>query len=308
MVLCAGYGTRLRPLSDELPKPLVPFGDRTLLEHVLDGLLPAFLPAVVNAHHLADVFAERAKTDDRIAEVVVESEIRGTAGGVAGARAHLGPAPVIITNGDVLARVDWAALVARTPPSGVCLAVAPRAAGEGTVGLGERAEVVRLRGERFGAELSSGDYVGTMALGEEALAGLPDAGCLIGDLTLPLLRRGAPVSTLVVAGRWFAPGDGVAEYLDEHRAWLEERAAVSPVSSRPRATPVPPPALASYVGPGATIPKGVDLAGCVLGAGVTVTGVGLLRRVVAWPGARVSAPLEDAVVTTRGTVVRRPIA
>lgn len=304
MVLCAGYGTRLRPLSDELPKPLVPFGDRTLLEHVLDSLAPAFLPVLANAHHLADVFVERAKTYDRIAEVLVEPEIRGTAGGVAGAREHLGPAPVIVTNGDVLARIDGEALAARTPPAGVCLAVSPRGVGEGTVGLGARGEVVRLRGERFGVELASGDYVGTMALGEEPLAALPERGCLIGDVTLPLLRRGAPVTTLVVAGRWFAPGDGIAEYLDEHRAWLEERAAVSPVSSRSGVAPE----LASYLGPGATIAAGVELAACVLGAGVTVTGSGQLRAVVAWPGARVSAPLEDSVVTTRGSVVRRPLS
>ena len=301
MVLCAGYGTRLRPLSDELPKPLVPFGDRSLLEHVLDGLTPAFLPALVNAHHLAEVFAELVRSYERIADVVVEPEIRGTAGGVAGARALLGPAPVIVTNGDVLARVDCAALVARTAPAGVCLAVAPRAVGEGTVGLGTEGEVVRLRGERFGAEVASGDYVGTLALGAEPLAGLPAQGCLIGDVTLPLLRRGAPVSTLLVAGRWFAPGDGIAEYLDEHRAWLQERAAASPASTRGGRVPE----LASYRGPGVTVAPGVDLDASVLGTGVTVSGSGLLRGVVAWPGAHVSAPLEDAVVTTRGTVVRR---
>ncbi len=301
MVLCAGYGTRLRPLSDELPKPLVPFGDRTLLEHVLDGLTPAFLPALANAHHLAEVFAELVRGYERIADVLVEPEIRGTAGGVAGARALLGPAPVIVTNGDVLARIDWQALVARTAPAGVCLAVSPRAVGEGTVGLGAQGEVVRLRGERFGAEVASGDYVGTLALGAEPLATLPAHGCLIGDVTLPLLRRGAPVSTLFVAGRWFAPGDGIAEYLDEHRAWLRERAAASPASTRNGRVAE----LASYVGPGVTVAPGVALDASVLGAGVTVTGSGLLRGVVAWPGAQVSAPLEDAVVTTRGTVVRR---
>lgn len=302
MVLCAGYGTRLRPLSDELPKPLIPFGDRALLEHVLDGLTPGFLPVIANAHHLAGLFVELVRGYERIAEVLVEPEIRGTAGGVAGARARLGPGPLLVTNGDVLARIDGEALLARTAPSGVCLAVAPRAVGEGTVGLGAHGEVVRLRGERFGVEVASGDYVGTMALGEAPLASLPAQGCLIGDVTLPLLRRGAPVSTLLVAGRWFAPGDSIAEYLDEHRAWLQERAAASPASSRTGAAP----ALASYVGPGATVAPGVELEASVLGAGVTVAGSGPLRSVVAWPGAHVSAPLEDAVVTTRGTVVRRP--
>jgi len=288
MVLCAGYGTRMRPLTEERPKPLLPFGDRTLLEHVLGGLGHEFLPALVNAHHLLDVFIELTQGWDAIAEVLVESEILGTAGGVAGARGRLGPAPVVVTNGDVLARVDVEPLLADTPHEGVCLAVAPRALGAGTVGLGARGEVVRLRGERFGLEVASGDYVGTLGLGEQALAALPERGCLIGDVTLPLLRRGAEVTTLAVGGHWFAPGDGIGAYLDEHRAWLAERAEPS------------------YLGPDARVAPGVELVGSVIGAGATVAGSGRLEGVVVWPGARASAPLSDAVVTARGGVVRRP--
>jgi mannose-1-phosphate guanylyltransferase len=288
MVLCAGYGTRMRPLTEERPKPLLPFGDRTMLEHVLEGLGPAFLPALVNAHHLSAVFIELTQGWDAIAEVLVESEILGTAGGVAGARGRLGPAPVVVTNGDVLARVDVEALLARTPHDGVCLAVAPRSLGAGTVGLGAGGEVVRLRGERFGSEVASGDYVGTLGLGEEALAALPACGCLIGDVTLPLLRRGAAVTTLPVGGHWFAPGDGIAAYLDEHRAWLAERAA------------------SSYVAADAQVAPRIELVGSVIGAGAMVGGTGRIEGVVVWPGARASAPLSDAVVTAAGSIVRRP--
>jgi mannose-1-phosphate guanylyltransferase len=298
MVLCAGYGTRMRPLTDERPKPLLPFGDRTLLEHVLDGLPPALLPAVVNAHHLPDVFIELTKRWRAIAEVLVESEILGTAGGVAGAGGRLGPAPVVVTNGDVLARVDFAALLAHTPPEGVCLAVAPCDLGTGTVGLGARGEVVRLRGERFGNEVASGDYVGTLGLGDGALEALPARGCLIGDLTLPLLRRGLSVTTVPVRGHWFAPGDGLAAYLDEHRAWLAERAAgMTHVSAA-----VAPP---SYVAAGARVASGVELVASVIGADASVSGTGVLEGVVVWPGAEVCAPLSDAVVTARGNMVRR---
>ena len=56
MVLCAGYGTRLRPLTDELPKPLVPVGDRSVLGHIASALkLAGFERLVVNAHHLPEV-------------------------------------------------------------------------------------------------------------------------------------------------------------------------------------------------------------------------------------------------------------
>ena len=291
MVLCAGLGTRMRPLTEERPKPLLPFGDRTLLEHVLASRGDEFLPAVVNAHHLADVFREITNSYHGISQVVMEPEVRGTAGGVAGARAWLGPGSVLVTNGDVLARLEPAALFDRTRPGSLCLAVAPKPAGAGTVGLGADGEVVRLRGERFGVERSSGDYVGTLALGPDLLAALPERGCLIGDVTLPLLRRGVVVRTHPVEGRWFAPGDGIGAYLDEHVAWLCERSGG---------------ASDSYVATDASVGPGVELVASVIGAGASVMGSGRVDRVVAWPGARVVAPLADAVVTTSGLVVRRP--
>jgi len=291
MVLSAGFGARLRPLTDERPKPLVPFGDRTLLEHALLGLGEGLLPALVNAHHLADYFVELTRGYAGIAKVVVEPELRGTAGGVAGARAWLGPAPVVITNADVLAPIDALSLLAATPEQGVCLAVGPRPVGQGTLGLGAGGSVVRLRGERFGEETASGDYLGTLAMSAAVLAALPDRGCLIGDVTLPLLRRGAPVTTLRVEGRWLAPGDGIAQYLDEHERWLRQR--------------VPEPG-GSFVGPGALVGPGVILVASVLGAGAEVFGNGRCERVVAWPGARFSAPLADAVVTGAGRIVPRP--
>jgi mannose-1-phosphate guanylyltransferase len=292
MVLCAGFGTRLLPLSDELPKPLVPIGDRSLLEHVLDVLDRAgFCPAAVNAHHLVEIFVERTSSWSRIAEVVHEPEIRGTAGGVRGARALFEPGPLVVTNGDVLVSFEPARLIERTSPDGLCLAVAPRQRGEGSVGIGEGGRVVRLRGERFGEELAGADYVGTMALGASVLAELPERGCLIGDVTLPLLRRGAPVLTDAIAAGWSAPGDGLADYLDANLAWLGARF----------------PAPASFVAPGARVGGDVTLVSSLIGLGAEVSGHGRLERVVVWPGARAVAPLSDAVVTRSGSVVPRPV-
>ncbi|HTQ05662.1 MAG TPA: sugar phosphate nucleotidyltransferase [Polyangiaceae bacterium] len=291
MVLAAGHGTRLRPLTDERPKPLVPFGDRTLLEHALDRLGPALLPAVVNAHHLSAILREFTLGSARISQVIVEPELRGTAGGVAGARAFFGAGPLVVTNADVLAAVDMEALVAATPEDGVCLAVVGAAPGEGPVGVAADGRVVRLRGERYGEEAAGGDYVGTIGIGARVLAELPERGCLIGDVAMPLARRGGSVSTVPVEGGLLAPGDGIAEYLAAHRVWLERRSGGDG---------------ASFVGEGARIEPGVELSESVIGAGAFVAGRGRVERVVAWPGARVTAPLADAVVTTAGRVVRPP--
>lgn len=291
MVLCAGFGTRLRPLTDERPKPLVPFGDRTLLEHVLAGLgAQGLLPAVVNSHHLAPVFRALVADFDGILKVVEEPEIRGTAGGVAGARHVLAKGPVLVTNADVLASVDGRRLLERTPPDGLCLAVAPRPRGSGTVGVGAAGRVVRLRGERFGEELEGGDYVCTLGIGEDALAALPPAGCLIGEVALPLARRGGALVTMRAEGELVEPGDSPVAYHAGNLAWLARRGE------------------ASFVAEGARVAPQVALRQAIVGRGAAVEGQGTLERVVVWPGATVRAPLADAVVTTGGVVVPVPLA
>src|SRR5580692_7963755 len=138
MILGAGLGTRLRPLTDELPKPLVPVGDGPAVAEIAARLAAAGLrEAVLNAHHLAEAFtpARLAGIPLRV-EVICEAEILGTAGGVANAAPLLAEGEVVVWNGDILAGVDVAALLEAHAALGAeaTLCVAPRAAGEGTVG------------------------------------------------------------------------------------------------------------------------------------------------------------------------------
>ncbi len=59
MILAAGYGTRLAPVTDHVPKPLLPVGGRPLLDHVIAGCDTAGVQDIgVNTHHLADMVAE----------------------------------------------------------------------------------------------------------------------------------------------------------------------------------------------------------------------------------------------------------
>src|SRR5438105_2497797 len=95
MVLGAGLGTRLSPLTEELPKPLVPVGDQPMLAHVSAALWDAgFQEFVLNVHSFVDEFQPVINSLKSIIHVVHEPRIRGTAGGVAGARALLGHAPI----------------------------------------------------------------------------------------------------------------------------------------------------------------------------------------------------------------------
>src|SRR6187431_232569 len=81
MVLCAGLGTRLRPLTDELPKPLVPVGDRPLLAHILERLASAGVErAVMNVHHKPEEMLRSFDVLPFMPQVITEVEILGTAG------------------------------------------------------------------------------------------------------------------------------------------------------------------------------------------------------------------------------------
>ncbi len=102
MVLAAGLGTRMRPLTDDRPKPLLPLEGRTLLDHALDRLLEAGVTeAVVNAHWFPDKIAQAvaSRTEPRI-HLQNEEELLETGGGVRLALPVLGDAPFAVANGD----------------------------------------------------------------------------------------------------------------------------------------------------------------------------------------------------------------
>jgi N-acetyl-alpha-D-muramate 1-phosphate uridylyltransferase len=105
MVLAAGLGTRMRPLTDTTPKPLVQVGGKALIDHVLDRLAAAGVEtAVVNVHHFADQI-ERHLAARRTPAIVISDErpaLLDTGGGVVQALPLLGDAPFFHVNSDTL--------------------------------------------------------------------------------------------------------------------------------------------------------------------------------------------------------------
>jgi mannose-1-phosphate guanylyltransferase len=277
MILAAGLGTRLRPLTDVCPKPLVPVGDRSVLAGVVTRLRSAGVERlVVNSHHLP--FALRDAAAELGVELSAEADLLGTAGGVAHARGHLGQGPALLWNGDVMADIDLQGLVAehdRRAP-GATLVVMPRPGREGNVGLAEDGRVVRLRAESVATEVRSADFAGVHVIGAALRAGLPERGCLVGDVYIPALRAGAVLRTVEHHGAWHDIGN-VAAYLEANLAWLRARSSKS------------------WIGAGARLDAGVLLEDAIVGPGATVTGEGLLVNCVVWPGATALAPAHDAV-------------
>jgi MurNAc alpha-1-phosphate uridylyltransferase len=161
MVLAAGLGTRMRPLTDKVPKPLVPVGGKPLINHVLDRLAAAGVEtAVVNVHHLADQLEQHLKPR-RAPKIVISDErdvVLGTGGGVAKALPLLGPAPFVLVNSDTLwidgvkPNLERLAAAFRPDRMDALLLLAPTATSVGYGGRGDFSMApdgrLRRRGER----------------------------------------------------------------------------------------------------------------------------------------------------------------
>ncbi|EXL09435.1 mannose-1-phosphate guanylyltransferase [Aquamicrobium defluvii] len=103
MVLAAGLGTRMRPITDTLPKPLVEIAGRTLLDRGLDALAGAGVErAVVNVHHLGSMIAAHVAGYQKPRIVISDESDRllDSAGGIVRALPELGPGPFYILNAD----------------------------------------------------------------------------------------------------------------------------------------------------------------------------------------------------------------
>jgi len=183
MVLAAGFGTRMRPLTDRMPKPLVPVAGRPLLDHVLDKLAEAGVAdAVVNVHYLPDQIIDHTSTraKPRITISDERDAVLGTGGGVVKALAHLGDAPFYHLNADTLwidgAQPNLARLADAFDPArmDILLLMAPTADSIGYSGSGDYAMLpdgaLRRRKER---EVVPFVYAGVAILSPAIFAGSP---------------------------------------------------------------------------------------------------------------------------------------
>jgi mannose-1-phosphate guanylyltransferase len=114
MVMAAGLGTRLRPLTYEVPKPLVPVVNRPVMEHILE-LLPGhgFMEVISNLHWFPEAIRNRIGDGSALGVDLTyryEEELLGTAGGVRNVGEFFGPEPFLVMAGDALTDIDLTGL------------------------------------------------------------------------------------------------------------------------------------------------------------------------------------------------------
>ncbi len=220
MILAAGRGERLRPLTDRVPKALIEAGGRALLDRHLDRLEAAGVrEVVINAAHLAEHIQAHLRAHPRAAldiALSIETEALETAGGIANARPHLGAAPFLLLNADVYCEVNLELLQRRELADGLAhLVLVPnpthRPAGDFSLTQGRVGNAAAPRYTYAGIAVLSPQLVAGVGSGEKA----PLA---------PLLRDAAAhgrVSGEHYPGPWFDVG--TPERLAALEAYLESR-------------------------------------------------------------------------------------
>lgn len=230
MVLAAGLGTRMRPLTDDRPKALVEVGDKALIDHMLDRLAKAGVTtAVVNVHAFADRLeahlAQRAATPK-----IVVSDERGelleTGGGLKKARPLLGDDPVYVANIDAVWTEDGVpaldALAAAYDPAAMdaCLLLAPLERSLGFDGPGDMfldGGRAAFRGEAASAPFA---FAGVHIAKPSVVDGEPAGPFTLSKLWRAMAARGR-LGAVVLDGFWMHVGDPRAR--DEAQARLKAR-------------------------------------------------------------------------------------
>lgn len=313
MVLAAGLGLRMRPLTERRAKPALPVLNRPLLDHTLERLARAGVTdVVVNLHH-RPASVRRVVGDGRRFGLRVrysfERRILGTGGGPRKARRLLGDGPVLLVNGDVLFDFDLRALVERHRRSGAVATLAlrpnPDPALYGPVVTDRRGRILSLAGKPRPAHGRVSLFTGVHVLDPTLLDRMrPGPSDSVRDLYAPLVAEGALLLGVRAKGTWYDLG-GPLQYLVTQRRLLRRTRfgrVVHPSATLARGARV----TASVVGPDARIGAGAVVAGSVLwervevGPGATVEGSILADGVHVRAGEKV----EGQVVTKTG---RRPL-
>jgi mannose-1-phosphate guanylyltransferase len=293
MVLAAGLGLRMRPLSALRAKPALPVLNRPLLVWTLELLARhGFRDVVVNTHHLAesvrDAVAEARGAGIRVS-LSHEREVLGTGGGLRRARRLLGSGPILVVNGDVLFDFDLGELARRHRSTGAAATLAlkanPDPAIYGAVVTGSDGRVRSLAGlprrARGRASLFTGVHVVESSLLDRLQPGFADS---VRDLYVPMVAAGEGIFGRRVRGAWYDLGTP-ALYLGAQMKLLARRrgSLIHPTARVERGARV----TRSVLGPGCVVAEGARVSESVLWDAVTVAPAADIRRSVVASGVRV---------------------
>lgn len=314
MILAAGLGTRMAPLTQRIPKPALSVLDKPLVLALIEALAQQGVESVViNAHTHPDLLAEAVRPAPIPVEISYEAELLGSGGGIRAAKGFLsgGGGPFLVLNADMCVDLDVPSLLAAHRRGGnlvtLLLRDEPRKQQFGSIGYSNHTKVVRItnRGSSQ-AEDGSGLFTGIQVIEPELFLHMPKRAKfgIVNDVYVPLLEHGGPMGCCLqpLEQQWWPVGTP-AELLNANLSALEAEvaglngqivAADAHVEGELRG-PV-------WVGRGAKVAAGA-VAGplAVIGAGAVLAAGCAASSSVLLPGAQpaIDDPLERAIAYDR---------
>jgi mannose-1-phosphate guanylyltransferase len=299
VVLVGGEGTRLRPLTETVPKPLLPLVDRPILDHVLDHLVAHGVREVImSSPYLEETFHPflEARSGHPTVTWVTEREALGTGGAIVSVLEHVGDEPFLALNGDILTDLDLTAMLARHRSSRAAVTIAlHRVEDARTFGLvatdhaGRITEFREKPPDPVPGDINAGTYV----LEPSALrAWNPGTYIWIeGEIFPSLIADGTPMIGFASDAYWLDLGTP-EQYLRAHADLLAGNV-------RGRAYDAPWIAPSASVDPSARVGPAV-----AIGAGSTVEANAQMDETVLLPGSVVQegARVLRSIVGSRATV------
>jgi NDP-sugar pyrophosphorylase family protein len=290
VVLVGGEGTRMRPLTETVPKPLLPLLDRHALDHVLDHLARHGVHEVVlSSPYLEEVFHPfiEARRGDPAITWITETHALGTGGAIVHALQAVGDEPFFALNGDILTDLDLTAMRAFGEEHGASVTIALHhvedARAFGLVATDETGRITEFREkpeEPIPGDVNAGTYLLDPAVLRAWTPG--ETVSIERDVFPAVIEAGHPVYGYVADAYWLDLGTP-EKYLQAHAdmiegkvhevsypgPWVSPGADVDLRAQLGRWVAVGPQAS---IGPGAEIDDTVVQRGARIGAGARVTG------------------------------------
>jgi mannose-1-phosphate guanylyltransferase/mannose-1-phosphate guanylyltransferase/phosphomannomutase len=311
MLLAAGLGTRLRPLTYEVPKPLVPVLGTPVMEHIARLLARhGFDDVVCNLHYFPEQIERRFGDGSRWGLRLVyshEDELLGTAGGVRNVRDHFGGETFLIISGDALTDIDLTALwQAHKDKGGIATLSLKRVEDPSQIGvviLGEDGRIQGFQEKPDPAEaLSNLGNCGIYVMEPEIFDYFPDKPFVDWALDVfpTLLAQDVPFYGHEIDDYWNDIGN-IPEFRQGNFDALsgEVKVKIDPARLNPPAEWLDEPPV--YIGEGCEIGRDVRLTGpVVLGDRCRVGEGAAIRDSVLWSGSEI-APHEVLIGAVAGT-------
>lgn len=334
MVLCAGLGTRLRPLTNRWPKPAMPLLAGPLFRYSVATLTRAGITNIgINTHHLTEVMEATARRELESLVVSHEAgEIQGTGGGIRGLKAFLRDDDFVVLNGDVLFSVDLKPVIEAHKASGAAatMVLLPMPEGESynAVELDGSQSVRRIRGKGPGGDrLTNWHFTGVHVMTPAVFDFMAPSGPedINFDVYVRMIEKGLTVRGHILQSKdvyWSDLGTP-QRYAATHQHLLFSQVPLAPFGDRGPFAGHPRGEGNFWAHPTAKIDLDVKVAGpaffgenCVVEAGVRLgAGVSIGRNAKVGQGARLNrvavleggsvpagASLMDSIVSPDATV------